>query len=356
MRKLFVLAISLVITLSITSLQVQALEVNLGDAAKYNAFIKDDFSITGSDIQGRMAVGGDFKVSGQYDVGVKINSFGMGDGPSIIVGGNVVKTGTGHLNIFGENGAANSGDLVYAGTISGSVVDGNEVKTAEKNLPVDFDNAFSYLEQLSDDLMAKTASGSTTQNGWYLDFVSTEKTADNVYVFNVTQAQAKSGGWNVNGVSDNATIVFNIIGSGKVSLSNYIDLSINGKSISDSFNQDNLAGRSNQQVLFNFANAAELDLKTTLYGSVLAPSADISASTQPIWGQVIAKSWDSSNAQINYNPFSPVGKPTAAVDVPEPATVWLFLLAFLYMFARQQKFSFSFLGIIKNQKQLVAAF
>ena len=39
--------------------------------SKYNAFIQNDFTVTGSDTQGRIAVGGDFVVGGGNDVGYK---------------------------------------------------------------------------------------------------------------------------------------------------------------------------------------------------------------------------------------------------------------------------------------------
>lgn len=56
-----------------------------------------------------------------------------------------------------------------------------------------------------------------------------------------------------------------------------------------------------------------------MFGSILAPNADIKAPHGVIWGQVIANSWQ-GNTQINDNPFT-----DTTVEVPEPT--YLFILS-----------------------------
>ncbi len=339
---------------------VAAIEIDLGAASKYNAFIQDDFSVSGSDTQGRVAVGGDFIINGGNDVGSKIQAFDMGAGPSLVVGGNVVKSGQGSFNVYeaGPHQSPHAGELVYAGKVlnngtevTSGVAGQIEAQLSKVNtvqLPVDFDDAFAHLNQLSNNLQATTASGVTSSGtDWQgnpsgpLTFTPTTTPSDNVYVFNVTQEQINQGvTWDVVGVNNDATIVFNITNDNKVQGSKWqsgIDhcqagqtgcMQLNGQQVSvngnrlDPVNVDSLAGRPAHHVLFNFVGATQVVLNGSTYGSVLAPSADIKALSGHVVGQVIGKSWD-GNMQINYNPLPPMGTPS----IPTPATLWLFILA-----------------------------
>ncbi|MBL4940673.1 MAG: choice-of-anchor A family protein [Colwellia sp.] len=317
------------------SLPVFSLQIDLGDAAKYNAFFKNDFNVHRADTQGRVAVGGNMNVNGQYSVGDLINQFDMGDGPALVVAGDVNKTdNSAFLTVL-------NGDLLYAGNVTGTNISANLVNTEKENLPINFDDAFAYLDKLSDDLMALTATGSTTKAGWYLDFTPSVTPDDNIYVFEVTQEQMNTtGGWRINGVSDDATVVFNITNSNNIAGENtwsnntclagqlgcveisQTNISINGELLSSRVNEFNLDNRLSSQVLFNFSGASEVNLASDLYATILAPSADIKTNDSVIWGQVIGKSWQ-GGMQINYDPFQPVGK---TVSVPLPPTIWLFIL------------------------------
>jgi len=334
MRKIFFLVGSLL------SLPVLSVEIDLGDAAKYNAFFKEDFNVQRADTQGRVAVGGDMNVSGQYSVGDLINQFNMGDGPALVVAGDINKTSKNEfLTVL-------NGDTLYSGSVTGTNISANLVKTETANLPVNFDEAFSYLDNLSNDLMALTASGNTVKSGWYLDFTPATMPEDNVYVFDVTQEQMNTtGGWRVNGVSDDATVVFNITNTNNIAGENtwsnntclkdqigcveisQTNISINGDLLSSHVNEFNLDNRLASQVLFNFSGATQVNLASDLYATILAPSADIKTNDSVIWGQVIGKSWQ-GGMQINYDPFQPVGKTTS---VPLPPTVWLFVLGIAFV-------------------------
>jgi len=322
MRTTF-LSVSALIMAVLVSIPTFAVQIDLGSASKYNAFIKDDFTVAGSDTQGRIAVGGDFIIGGGNDVGYKIESFGMGSGPSLIVGGNVIKNGNGSFNVYeaGPHQSPHAGELVYAGKVINngteitSAVNGEVeaqlIKVNKAELPVDFDNAFAYLNQLSDDLKTSTAVGTSEAKWSTLTFTPTTTPSDNVYVFNVTQEQINaSTGWNVDGVSDEATVVFNInnnnaiagkqnwggdkdtCAQGQVGCVQFsqTNISINGKLLSSNYNEHNYNPDFKQQVLFNFAGASKVNLASDMYGSVLAPSADIKANPSVIYGQVIGNS------------------------------------------------------------------
>jgi len=370
MCRAFVLA-SLVISAVFLAKPVAAVKIDLGAASKYNAFIQTDFSVSGSDTQGRVAVGGDFVINGGNDVGTKIQAFGMGTGPSLVVGGNVVKNGQGSFNVYedGPHQSPHAGELVYAGkvlnngtevtsSVSGQI-EAQLSKVNKAQLPVDFEDAFAHLNQLSNNLQASIASGTTTSGvDWQgnptgpLTFTPTTTPSDNVYVFDVTQQQINQGvTWNVVGVNDDATIVFNVTNDKQVKGNKWWTgtdqcqagqagcMQLNGQQVSvngnrlDPVNVDSLHGRPAHQVLYNFVGATQVVLNGSTYGSVLAPSADIKALTGHVVGQVIGKSWD-GNMQINYNPFAPVGSGTT--PVPTPASFWLFLLAITLVYVNRK--------------------
>ena len=375
MRNTF-LSISAFIVSTLIVMPTFAVQIDLGAASKYNAFIKNDFTVEGSDTQGRVAVGGDLVISGGHDVGYKIESFAMGSGPSLIVGGNVIKSGNGSFNVYeaGPHQSPHAGELVYAGQIINNgteitaVVNGQVeaqlIKVNQGQLPVDFDNAFAHLNQLSNDLKASTAVGTSEAQWSTLTFTLTTTPADNVYVFNVTQEQINASiDWNVNGVSDDATIVFNITNDNEVAGQqnwggnqdtcaqdqvgcvqfSQTNISINGTLLSSNYQEHSYNQDFKQQVLFNFAGASQVNLASDIYGTVLAPSADIKSNPSVIYGQVIGKSWH-GNMQINYNPFTPVG----ATAVPTPAIIWLFLLAMMLVYVNRKALIAKHIKIVKK--------
>ena len=389
MRKLLTVAMALAIS-PLVSNTAFAVAIDLGQASKYSAFIKNDFKATSSDTEGRIAVGGNFTVDGGYDVGAEVTYLNMGDGPSLVVGG-VVKTGSGFLNVYldkKQSGEAVIGDLAYSDKVTNdgvvvtdsnvhSKVAANLIKHDRANLPVEFDSAFAHLETLSSDLISATANGQIKRdNGWGgkevtwgpLNFTPTSTPSDNVYVFNVTQEQLNEvNEWDVSGVSDDATIIFNLSNPNAVRGGNQYNetpndcaegqkdciylgqtnITINGVLLSDHFagkgyGPTNKGAYKNStmtnNVLFNFGNATQVTLASDLYGSVLAPKADIKANPSVIWGQVIGKSWE-GNMQVNYNPFSPTGtKPPGPTPVPTPATLWVFSLALALLYVNRKSF------------------
>jgi choice-of-anchor A domain-containing protein len=110
-------------------------------------------------------------------------------------------------------------------------------------------------------------------------------------------------------VPTDATLVFNISGT-SVGMGNF-----------DMLNFKNLLGESWDNVLFNFYEAETLSLGSIgIYGSILAPMADITTGYGQIDGTVIANSWTGS-MELHDVPFD--GEETPP-PVPEPATMALF--------------------------------
>ena len=191
-----------------------------------------------------------------------------------------------------------------------------------------------HLNNLSEQLSARTSAIIDDSKSWRIDFKVNpdDLPSDNVYVFNVEQAQIRTD-WYLNtaNMADDATVIFNISNSDNNTIdftqSNlYLDNS--SDPLSAYFNKGSANDTPPLQVLYNFYGASQLNLNTDLYGSILAPNADIVASPSVIWGQVIGKSWQ-GNMQINYNAFTPVGSniPTIA----EPNILWLFMATLIVL-------------------------
>lgn len=331
------------------SLTASADSIDLGQASQYNAFVKENYSVQSSDVEGRVAIGGDLTINGGYDIGTKILDFGMGTGPSLVVGGDINKTGPGNLNVYQSSTLPTPvmGDIVMGGTLNGGPSDTGTVTENSTNLPVNFNSAFAHLENLSTQLANRTAYGQVKDHGWALEFNVDPSVvpADGVYVFNVTQDMFTTD-WYVNtdGMAKDATFVFNISNPGSstvdfsqsnIYLSNNQNPYDSTNPLSGYFNKGSANGQPPLQVLYNFNGASQLNLNTDLYGSILAPTADIKANSSVIWGQVIGKSWQ-GNMQINYNAFTPVGGTT---PVPETPTLFIFALALALLATRKIKFS-----------------
>lgn len=346
MRSLAILA-SLLLSFS-----TLADSIDLGQASKYNAFVKENYSVNSSDVEGRVAIGGNLTVDGGYDIGTQIIDYGMGDGPSLVVGGNIVKTGPGNFNVYQSSTLPNPvlGDVVLGGTLTGGPSSIGSISENSTNLPVDFNSAFAHLESLSEQLSQRTAS-ETINHNWALEFKVDPNVVpdDGVYVFNITDEQLKTSwglktDWYVNtqGMADDATIVFNVTNQNgdpveftqsNIFLTNDSAPYSSADPLSGYFNKGAANNVPPVQVLYNFYGASQLNLKSDLYGSILAPTADIKAIDSVIWGQVIGKSWE-GNMQINYNPFDPVGEPP--VSVPEPTSAFLFVFALALILGRKK--------------------
>ncbi|WP_448550012.1 collagen-binding domain-containing protein [Thalassotalea fusca] len=320
--------------------------IDLGQASGYNAFVKNNFSVNSSDTEGKIAIGGDFIINGGYDLGTKINDFGMGDGPSLVVGGDIIKSGTGNLNIYRSATLPDPilGDAVVGGTVIGDPIDANTITNNADALPVDFTSAFEHLSALSDQLANRTATPAINA-GWKLDFIPSNATSDdNVFVFNVDETlfQNQYGGnrtdWHldVSAMQPNSTVVFNILDSDKDGQIDFTQANVflnnSSNPLSDYFKKGLPNDKPPVQVLYNFYGANKLNITSDLYGSILAPKANIFSDSM-VYGQVIGNEW-TGNGQINYNPFVPVDPPVTAVS--EPGILAMLLSALLVMVYRRR--------------------
>ena len=327
---------------SLFSAASQAGSISLGQAANYNMFVKENFSASSSDTEGAAAIGGNLQVNGGYDFGY-VNSSAAA---TVTVGGNVVKTGEGHLNVYDGAGNTRLGDLVYGGSYS---VTGGGVGVASATkapAAVDFNSAFTQLNALSDQLAAKTTPfvgiNRNTQNG-VLVFTPAKVTSDNVYVFNITQDDLNTFHTirvDNSSISKDALVVFNVSNPKGTPAKNWTpqEKCAAGKTDCLSLTQvryevgdlnSNSAAIANH-VLFNFNGINDLRISSSVYGSILAPKAAISTEWGVIWGQVMAKSW-SGNQQVNWAPLDIPPGGNNSVSAPSPVTLLLLVPALFWL-------------------------
>ncbi len=277
--------------------------INLGSAANYNAFVYKDFQATSSDVEGRLAAGGNVDIS-NYSVNIKGSTqlYPETDKyPALVVGGNLNFTSG---SIAGDVYVGGS----YTPTGTGTITNG--VANIGGASPIDFDAEFTHLTNLSKQL-SLLETNSTATDKWstqYLQGAGENSLKGDLHVFSLDASDMLFTDYLLSDIDKGDTVLFNIAGADiTTSWGNFGGSDFSLKNISDN-------------ILFNFFEAETLQINAALYGSILAPKADIKAPTGVIWGQVIANSW-TGNTQINDNPFT-----SNRVTVPEPSTLAVFVL------------------------------
>ncbi len=155
----------------------------LGPADDYNVFVFHDMNVSGSDSQGRIAVGGNINMSNYL-----IGNLAAPAEYSIVSGGNVS---------FGSGSVFNGG-IFAEGNINLNNVGVNGQVTANGTVsPLDFVREHSYLSSTSLALAAMAANGTTLVTPWHS--ISLTGTKD-INIFNL----------NGNDLSNAASLTFNI--------------------------------------------------------------------------------------------------------------------------------------------------
>jgi len=250
-----------------TRLNLQPLEARdvpasgLGIASDYSAFVLHDFNGYQSDIQGRLAVGGNATITA-YAVGDKLTD-SDGSRDDLIVGGNLTFT----------NGQVFFGNVVHGGTGTFDQFGHPNGDTRQGNL-IDFGAAAGQLKGLSES-WGKLATTGSIKNQWGILNLCGKNATRNV--FNLTAAQL----WNANTLYIKApagsTVLINV--SGDEARMQFMGIFLQG-----GLNKDN--------VVFNFPKATKLTLQGIgVLGSVMAPKAAVDFSNGNIQGTLVACSW-----------------------------------------------------------------
>ena len=290
----------------------------LGLSSGLNLLVFQNFSAPSSDVEGRVAVGGNADLSG-YSINTKGGSALYG-GAGLTVAGNLsVGSGSfwgdtlvgGNLNSkggasflggsvqVGGNVNANkqwlgASDLSYFGQAVNLAAYQTGVHAARPGsslyLGLDFKAEQSRLSGLSLQLDALANTGSAAKR---YDTFELNAQGAKLAVFDLNAADVNNNLSLLNLGSD-STVIINVHGS---------SVTFGGHGLSNF-----TAGR----VLFNLVDASTVSFSGGMTASFLAPLASFTTSWGHIDGQVVAKSW-SGSVQINDLPFS--GTISA---VPEP--------------------------------------
>jgi choice-of-anchor A domain-containing protein len=296
--------------------------INLGAASDYNAFIHQDFSATSSDIEGRLAVGGVLSIS-NYSVNIKHGAQLYADTdlyPAVVTGGDLIYSSgqiAGNVYVGGN----------YTPISSASITNGTVTDSGPS--PIDFDIEFQNLNNLSLNLSLIGANSSANVEYSTQKLVGSGQNGvgSDLHVFSLDASDMELTDYLLSQVDKDDTVLLNI--SGK-------DITTS----SGNFGGSNLSlANMSDNILFNFYEAENLTINAALFGTILAPKANISAPWGVIWGQVIANSWV-GNTQINDSPFvSNIPElerlPAISKDVPEPYSVIILGLALLTLTLRR---------------------
>jgi choice-of-anchor A domain-containing protein len=297
--------------------------INLGTASNYNAFVHQNFSAPSSDVEGRLAAGGNIDIA-NYSVNIKGSSQLYTDthlSPALVTGGDLnFSSGQIAGNVFvGGN---------YTPTATGSITNG--IVSVGGTSPIDFDVEFTKLNALSSTLASISANSvaSDLYSTQHLVGLGSNGLSGDLHVFNLDASDMNFSDYLLSGVDKGDTVLLNIAGK---------DITTSWGNFGGS---DHSLEAMSDNILFNFFEAETLNINAAIFGSILAPKADIKAPGGVIWGQVIANSWD-GNTQINDNPFvSNLPEPSNSRDVPEPSILLIFSLGLLTLIFRKKRCSF----------------
>ena len=287
--------------------QAGVVDLGIGGA---NLYSLSNFSASGSDVEGGVLVAGNLSAS-SYSINDKNKDAYVthgNTGYALVVGGN--------LNY--SSGSIKNGNYYVGGTTTTSSVGLN---TASKTTasPVSFATTSAQLKNTSTSLsnVAATGSSSVAYGGMTL-----KGGTGNVQVFDLTSAALGSvNNFKFSNLHTNDTLILNISGT-DVTLSGGYD------------------GFKNYNVLYNFYEAKNLTFSNVgLYGSVLAPLANVAGGGGQINGSVVVGNW-ASNIQVNANHYFNATNVAGYVSaVPEPETYAMLLagLGLVGFMARRRK-------------------
>ena len=284
-----------VFSLAVLCGTAQANLIDLGAAGGFNLFALGNFSSSGSDTEGAMAVAGHFAVN-SYSVNSN-NLPGVG-GYALAVGGKLsFSSGMIHHGLYSAGGSLSLTNVGLDNASSGAALSANDFATMSQ-----------HVKSLSSGLGGVASTGSAT---------------------------VRFGGMNFTGNGGATTQVFNVSGSALSSVTyfNFSDLQTGQSMVV------NVSGASATLVggwqafapydaLFNFYEANAVNFNSVgPVGTILAPLATVTGGNGAINGNVVVNNWN-SNVQINSNHYWKASEVTGYAPlntVPEPGTAALAL-------------------------------
>lgn len=275
------------------------------DASAYSVFVRGGFEGYNSDVQGRIAAGGDINLS-LYSL-----AEGLNPNDDDTLSCNTLKPSWAAVSggsFTWDNGNARIGNLGYGGTnkIDSSVASGlgADCSVLSTKSAVNFKDAFDYLASVSSYFAKKGANGETyldkkekdnNKKTLYLNAPKSQP-SDFLFIFDVKgddlldATSVIFGGFNDMAVK---MIIINVDNDGKFNFRDTsFDTVLQGPSV-------NLG----QKIVWNFFNADSIRIKSlALPGVLLAPSSFVKGTNAVLWGQIYAASFE-GDLQVNF----PVG-------------------------------------------------
>lgn len=315
-----------------------AASYSLGEAADYNVVVLGDYDMFNTDVQGKLAVGGDFTAD-TFGVGERLR--GDSHGTTLVVGGDV----------YLSNGKV-YGDAVYGGSATVAQDVGFEFRAEDDTIlseaeisqgtPLNFETLGQYLKDLSqsiadmalgqtyNEITEPIAGGLATTITSATTSVLYEQYDDDVVLAKFTGTDPIENVFNIDGedledfnkltfdVPETATIIINVEGDD-------LDLGGFGFAFGDQDCNDlsvhYLCRELSENILFNFAEASTLSISEVGWmGSILAPSADIAFNNGHINGTLIAGSLSGTGESHLHlfnsdEPSTPVPEPTGVLSL-----------------------------------------
>lgn len=266
----------------------QAVPISLGLDPSLNLVAFGNMNVGSSDVEGRVAVGGNASING-YSINTKTGGNALYGGTGLVVGGNLTFT---NGTIWG--GATVGGSYAPTGS-------GNMMGSAPTGQGFAFATEQQRLTALSLSLDARANTGTAVDQWGTLHF---DATGQMLAVFDILAADAARN-LQIDNLADGAQILINIHGT-RVDFGNH-----------------GYTGFNKGQVLFNLPTATEVILNGGINASLLATQASVGQGWGQINGQVVVKDWNSS-VQVNDAPMPFVAPTDTSVrKLPEPGSLAL---------------------------------
>ncbi|WP_422012364.1 choice-of-anchor A family protein [Roseateles sp.] len=269
--------------------------ITLGLDASMNLLAFGNMNVSSSDVEGRVAVGGNATIS-NYSINTKTGSSALYAGTGLTVGGNLSFTSG---SIWGGVQVGGSYAPSQSGTVKGGVQSGTSV---------DFTAERARLAQLSQAWDAMANTGSVIDQWGTLHFSAA---GQSLAVFDINASDLVKN-LQIDALAPDAQILINVHGS------------------SVDFGNHGYTNFTKGQVIFNLVDAVSVLLNGGVNASLLAVNATVNQGWGQINGQVVVNNWNTS-MQVNDAPIpgtTSLRQPTpSAQTVPEPGSVALVGLA-----------------------------
>lgn len=289
--------------------------LSLGPASKFNLLVFEDMEAAYSDVEGRLAVGGNLTLQ-HYAVGMQLDrTADFTD--SLIVGGHLSFQ---HGRIYHGNATSRSAELAHLGfyTQDPAVPAG----AYRQGAPLNFTALAEDLRNRSAQWARMRPNGEVSLDSsgasWRLFLRGTDP---NLNVFSLSTELLLGTDAFYLDAPLRSTVLINVDGIvGELSeFGFWRRLDGEWQRIPDNRDAYRHDGSLTQRVLFNFFSAQSLAIHAIgVKGSLLAPWADVVFYDGHLDGQLIAKSLRGRSGQ-------PTGQVNLYPLIPEPATLWLIL-------------------------------